>query len=54
MGSDAERLILRMLAQLLIKVHAGTDWGEGDAGVSALVKQALVLAEAEEKDDDGE
>ena len=48
MSIEGERdaLILRLLSQILIKLHAGREWGLDEAGVLALTKEAESMAEA--------
>ncbi len=48
MSIEGERdaLILRLLSHILIKLHAGREWGLDEAGVLALTKEAESMAEA--------
>ena len=43
---ERDALILRLLSQILIKLHAGRQWGLDEAGVLALTKEAESVAEA--------
>lgn len=37
-------LVLRMLSQILIKLHAGPAWGESEEGVRRMIDEAYQFA----------
>lgn len=47
---QADAMILRLLAQILIKTHAGKVWGAQEAEILKLTREAEELARARERD----
>lgn len=46
---ERDALILRLLSQVLIKLHSGRQWGLDEAGVLSLTKEAEAMAKARER-----
>ena len=46
---ERDALILRLLAQILIKLHCGRAWGLDEQGVVGLTQEAEAMAKARER-----